>query len=158
MDHANSDLGVIMSHLQKIVMLDSLPAIYETAMHMSGLSGCLKMWNDFSISCMKWPLGQNFQSWWHLEQIPNAKYDQLAYPESQLGELGQVWVLVWLTEDKLGWVTVDKNCRFIASHKASWQGCDCNIDNYCWALPTQSYFQRGPCPILSQEEQMAWSG
>ena len=36
-----------------------------------------------------------------LNNFPNDKYDKMAYPESQLGELGQLWVLVWVTELRL---------------------------------------------------------
>ena len=92
---------VLIGLLQKLVSLKTLPAIHETSKHMSGLWLNLDMSKDFSILSMKWPLGQNFHSEWHLEQFPNDKYDQMAYPESQLGELGQLWVLVWVTEDKI---------------------------------------------------------
>ena len=143
---------VLKGLLQKLVSLKTLPAIHETSKHMSGLWVNLEMSKDFSILSNRVALGQIFHWSWHLEPIPNAIYDEMTCPESHLGELGQLWVLGCITEDKVGCITVDKSCPFLALDWALWPEYAAMLRNYYWSLPNLSYFQRGSCPTLSKEQ------
>ena len=123
---------VLIGLLQKLVSLKTLSAIHETSKHMSGFWVNLEMLKDFSILSNRVALAQIFHLSWHLEPIPDAIYDEITCPESQLGELGQLWVLACITEDKVGCITVDKvDC--ITMDRMGCLILD-EISNYLWRI------------------------